>query len=652
MTYTPPYSLRGESGKTLDSSWHTLEKLGIHAAALTLRSLAEDELVFTQRWVEGRIIPDDEQWISLADGDGTVVFTGIAKRTYQYPQNIYQFSVTNVYRGLTQTPLTDAATGRPYTLYEEADLSGTLVSILARAADIGLPIQPPASMPATFVVPKMAFVSASCGSALEDALKWLPDAATYMDYSSAPPTLGFARRVDASPVLLALDTSGHGVVAMSITSMPEARALSVAFVYGKRNGDLEVSYATQSAGDDSAEAHRSLSIYLSGHDRSDMLVSEALVTAHNSLATSRSALIATNQAVTTLNASLAASYAASLAEADRAAASAYAASQASYASRLAAASATNAATRAAIPADTVAGTAYAIAHDTALSAGTAGGVAWQTGGARVYYNGYGPGMSPSYTREAYLSYAMAYDPTVHVWPVGVCAPGTYSDAQLAIAGATKAAGLITGEMFFLQTAADYGYGIFLSGFQNSFFNSTGALTGNPYLIYRGATLAGTAVDFLSMTNTAINAALRADADATLAALAPATATPPSAVVPLPIYALVPTTLDSTFVASAVFVEAPYNLAYNYFTAQNWLPYSGQLSFTPTAPLLPAPGDFVSISGDGLPAAYATMATPVAALQIDLNTGAASVTLGPSARMTYASLQDRLRIPPTDNYTPA
>jgi len=29
-----------------------------------------------------------------------------------------------------------------------------------------------------------------------------------------------------------------------------------------------------------------------------------------------------------------------------------------------------------------------------------------------------------------------------------------------------------------------------------------------------------------------------------------------------------------------------------------------------------------------------------------------VTLGPSARMTFSSLQDRLRIPPADNYVPA
>ena len=647
MTYTPPYSLRGESGKTLDSSWHTLEKLGIHAAALTLRSLAEDEFFFTQRWVEGRIIPDDEQWISLADGRGEIILTGIAKRTFQFPQNIYQFFIYNVYRGMTQTPLTDAVTSRPYTLYTEADLDVTLRSLITRAQTIGLPIQAPASLPTMFAVPKMAFVSASCASALEDALKWMPDCATRMDYATAPPTLRFSRRSSSSPVLLNLDAPGHGVTSMHLTPMPDARALSVVFVYAVRDGSLIVNYQTQSAGDDSAEAHRSISIYLSGHERTDMLSSEALVTAANATSTARVALDAANASIVAGNAAITAS--------NNAITAANAAIVASNANNTYAASSTLSTTLGAIPADpgVFNALAYAVAHDTALATALSGTEAWQTGTVALY-NGFvvsGTSYATQSSYSTWLYFTTAAAPTVGVSPAAVVPTGTFTDAQLATAGATKTAGLIKGTAMFggAQTYGNHGYPILCQGYPADRYasNEMGAAA---FQTWAYATLAGTAVDLLDMSVSAIRAALTTAAYAASAAYL--AAHPDVSPADLATAGWQVTRTVGTFVDQAAYVEAPENLASNYFEAQNWLPYSGQLTFTPLAPMLPGPGDFVSIVADGLPADFAGMATPVSALQIDLQTGAATVTLGPSARMTFYSLQDRLRIPPVDNYQPA
>jgi hypothetical protein len=44
-----------------------------------------------------------------------------------------------------------------------------------------------------------------------------------------------------------------------------------------------------------------------------------------------------------------------------------------------------------------------------------------------------------------------------------------------------------------------------------------------------------------------------------------------------------------------------------------------------------------------------MKVPVSELSVDLRTGAATVAIGPSPRMDFSSLVDRLRIPPEDNY---
>ena len=106
-----------------------------------------------------------------------------------------------------------------------------------------------------------------------------------------------------------------------------------------------------------------------------------------------------------------------------------------------------------------------------------------------------------------------------------------------------------------------------------------------------------------------------------------------------------------FIERAEYVDVPDDLAANYFARQDWTPYKGSISMSPSAADFPAPGDFVSVRGEGLPTEWATMKVPVAELSVDLRTGAATVGIGPSPRMDFSSLVDRLRIPPEDNYQP-
>ena len=109
--------------------------------------------------------------------------------------------------------------------------------------------------------------------------------------------------------------------------------------------------------------------------------------------------------------------------------------------------------------------------------------------------------------------------------------------------------------------------------------------------------------------------------------------------------------NAKLVTRAGYADIPADLAQNYFERQDWTPYKGRLMLTPTAPDFPAPGDFLNILGTGTPAEWATMKVPVSELSLDLRTGAATVAIGPSPRMDFSSLVDRLRIPPEDNYQP-
>jgi hypothetical protein len=58
---------------------------------------------------------------------------------------------------------------------------------------------------------------------------------------------------------------------------------------------------------------------------------------------------------------------------------------------------------------------------------------------------------------------------------------------------------------------------------------------------------------------------------------------------------------------------------------------------------------VSVRGEGVESGWTAMKAPVAECSINLETMASRVTLGPSPRMNFNSLVDRLRIPQEDNY---
>ena len=594
MKPTAPYYLSGESGKTLGLEQVSLADLCVYNATLSLRSLDVDVLTFQLLASHSRTIPDDGQWISLFDSAGTRLFTGICKQTYTHPQGIYSYVVSNVYLGLTQTSLL-SANGRPYVTYDQGDLRVRLLSILATAAAEGLPIQAPslASTPAMFDVPKMAFRAASLSGALEDTLKWAPDAVTRMDYSTEPPTLRFFTRTASMAQTIDLDSGSHHATAVQLAAWPEARALSVAFVYAERVGDTVVNYRVQQAGNDSAEARRKVSIYLSGSERTDLMVSEAVVTSNTARDIANTSLVAANAAVTAVNAQIDAAYQAALA---------------------------------AIPAvtDTFNALSYVIAQDTALAAYP--GLGWNSASYISLYTGWSI-TSPYPTgtnsnNKAGLTYSTAG------WAV-IGSP--FTSAQLATAGATQTAGFITGNvMANTSGAGSYGFPQYLTGWpSNHYISNAQADTAYQSWYYQPVNVA---VNFLSKAPSVIRAAIEAAAAATQA-----NSTVTAAIG------------NTALIDRAEFVPAPANLANNYFARQDWTPFKGRLSLDPQAADFPVPGSFINVAGDTVPAEWATMAAPVSELSINLATGAADITIGPSPRMDFQSLVDRLRIPPEDNY---
>lgn len=586
MILKPPFYLTGEAGKTLPAVGYLLSNLGITNGVLTPRSLEADTLTFTLR-DNGRrpAIPDDGQWITLTDDDGQRLFTGIAKRGFQFPERVYRYVVSNVYQGLSETPL-EGDDGRPILIYPSLDLGEILVDLIRRAALTGLPIQAPDDMPSFYVVPKMAFRSATYGSAIEEALKWVPDASTKMDYSTSPPTLRFYCRGQVEPVTIDLDADNHKSSTVDLTPLPEQRALSVSMAYARRDGDDVVIYLTQTAGNDSAEARRKLSLFLSGAERTDNFVTEALTTAQKAVAMAQASVDAVGASI------------------DAAAATAQIAitwtNIKDRDSNLQAAVAAQ-------PSYTMGVGGFGATLYTGI--GCAGGSPWTITASKSYA---GPAL---YTSGGSL--ATGWYPIV---------TGSFTAAELTTAGATKETRYIRGWLAADVTGGSAGFSSLpgglkdsLSGYTQSYTTDCGN-TGNYYKSY-GWYYCDIAVDAINMAPTAVAAAVKAAAASG----------------------------SSSLITRAEFVEAPPDLAQNYFDRQDWLPFKGDSSLVPSAPYIPMPGEFINFVGTDIPEEWGSMKAPIAATEIDLTTRQSTLTIGPSPRQDFKSLIDRLRIPQEDNY---
>jgi hypothetical protein len=592
MTFTPPFTLTGEAGKALGNVGYSLAALGVQDAVLSLRSLDVDTLTFSLRDNGNRpAIPDDGQWITLKDDAGQVLFTGIAKRSFRFPERIYTYEISNVYQGMMETPLL-GSDGRPFLIYDMDELQDRIRDILTRASNAGLPFQAPSAedMPTLYLAPKMAFRAASYASALEDVLKWVPDVVSFADYSTSPPTLRFRCRSQSPAATLDLDSDGHKATAIELTALPEARALGVKLAYARRSGDSLILSLEQQAGDFQAETNRSISIFLSGVERTDALVSDALTSA-------QLALIKINELITVTGAGV-----------DAAAATA------------------------ALSLDWAA----CLERDADLQAAAAAqpGFTMGPGGYFSLYSSIGCSGGASGNLNSYNTGGLYLGNANATAATGWYAikPDAFTTAQLNTAGATKATRYISGKLltYRVALASNTGMNVLQTNQPTKCQAYTGWTQGYTFYCadeadYYRKYLSYTAfypVDAINMSPSAVAAAVKAAAAGTQA---------------------------SGFIERAEFVEAPPDLAANYFARQDWTPYKGSLTLAPTAPDFPAPGDFLSVRGEGLPAEWATMKVPVAELALDLRTGAATVAIGPSPRMDFSSLVDRLRIPPEDNY---
>jgi hypothetical protein len=579
----PPFHITGAVGFPLDVASRPFRPLA-GSGTLTLRSLGADELAFSMRADGSMPCPAADQPITLRDDNGAAVFQGfITRKRWIHSRKAWQIIATGPYQALAETELL-GSDGRPYVAYPPQDWRLTVADILRLAAAAGVPIQPPATLPAAHPMPKMAFRSARLAEALERLAAMVPDLATCMDYATSPPTLRFFTRTDSLPVLLDMDASGHGVKDPDLAEVPADRALAIAFAYCRRDGNSVVHYLLQSAGDDAAEARRKVSVFLSGPERTDLFVTESMSTAQKAVATAIAAVEAVG--------------------ADVEAAAATAQLPLTFATCL--------------DRDTTLQTANAV-----LPLGM-----WEGGGTYSLYDGiaWPPGSTAGISLQSYATAALTLRDSGGAQATGwyPVREDAFTAEQLATAGATQETRYIRGQLVGLHDVDGHA-GLHalpthptLGGYTDDYVLSSEVAPDywRHYHFYE----VNIAVDAINMAPSAVAAAVTAAAS----------------------------TGDSALVERAEFVEAPEGLAAFWFGRQNWPHYRGSMKVISRRRYLPMPGDFISICGDGAPAEWATMANPVSETAIALDSGDADVRIGPAARMDAGSILDRLWVPAADN----
>ncbi|WAC20973.1 hypothetical protein OVA24_06205 [Luteolibacter sp. SL250] len=600
IEYTPPYYLIGEAGRSLDATPRTLEELGITDGTLSLTSLDIDRLTFSIPAFMVTHLIDDGQMITLRDSatpTPRVLFHGKVMRGFQLKAGVYSFQAESVWKQLANAPLGGATNDRPYRVYPSQSIGTTVSSLVGLAQAAGLPVQA-GTLPTFYAAPKATLKSRSFAEAISFMLQMVPDAGTRMDYSTAPlPKLTFTRRT--APHVIDVDVEGHGLEDARLVPQEWRRALGVTIHYASRTSYTEASLVTQTGGNTAAEASRQISLMLSGYERTDAFNRESL----------QAAIQAYNEAAKALSEEGAAI-------------------------------------------DQIAATALLNVFpqwdalkeiDPAIKAALAAGsftmerVANSSFSFYTYYYRYpGEGNPPPHdmtvpTEAATIRLANGSQPgTLGLHTIK---PNTFTDAQLALAGATKTQVWLRGEYRGTSVGQAFNAGLsHLKTNQSSKVREFAGYTGtNTSLTQAGGQNPSQLRRFYfykpDMPLWAINK--------TPAQVAQA------------VKGQIGTDLEELG-EQAAFVEPPPGFAQNYFEAQDWTPMTGSLVFRADAPWKPAPGDRVQITGANVDPLWETAEAPIVSVSIDLRTGMLTAQAGFAPRQNISSLLDALRVAPEDN----
>jgi hypothetical protein len=276
--FLPPYSLSGNVGQTLDATPRPLAELEVTSMTGKWQSIGPDSLRWFQP-LQAPILPALGQEISLLNGSGERVFAGrITERRVQWRggKGGVEFLAANAWEWLRTMPLTSVvsdeagnAVERPIFRCPTQALALSISQLVARMIALGFPMQL-GTVAAGFSVPRMTFPGLTAEDALTDALKWLPDAGTRVDYAAPGlPVLHVTRRPSAALVELNLLAEEQDILDLEMNPRLDQRPTSVEIQAATLDAQGRAVFSVQTAGTPGGE--RRQQVVVSGPEANAVL---------------------------------------------------------------------------------------------------------------------------------------------------------------------------------------------------------------------------------------------------------------------------------------------------------------------------------------------------------------------------------------------
>ena len=240
------WTIRGENGKTVDETDHSLPDLFAEGCQVTFESMAYDVMTWTV-WLKStdqisEIVPDYGQAMSLYR-NGERYFTGhVTGRVPSFEAGRWGYSITvsgpwywlaNTSISSTVPDQTTEQTERAVYNFAEGSPRDHLISLVARAIDLGMPVAM-GSMATCFDVPRLSLREMSFGEAISEIMRWVVDGLVYFDYSGEGyPALCMQRRNPATSITIT--PSLVVTPTLSITPRYDLKVEELAVYYARRD---------------------------------------------------------------------------------------------------------------------------------------------------------------------------------------------------------------------------------------------------------------------------------------------------------------------------------------------------------------------------------------------------------------------------------
>ncbi len=260
FTHAPPYSISGQTGKSLSAVRVPLENLGVSSLQPVFSSMEADTVEWTQR---GGDAPEFMQEISIWDATGRRVFTGNVTAADPIWDGsgltTWNITVSGPWWWLEQAQLTSLVSDtfgnsaeRMNFIFPEGELAASLRALLDKMQSLGVPLRC-GEIASTFIVPQLTLQGTTAADAMRDMLGWIPDAMTSVRYDTdGLPALNITRRATAPSI--ALDASS-GVISSppDLLAERQLRPTSVSVQSMSVSAAGERIYDMQTAGDITGE---------------------------------------------------------------------------------------------------------------------------------------------------------------------------------------------------------------------------------------------------------------------------------------------------------------------------------------------------------------------------------------------------------------